>query len=391
MKKQILFLALVGLLGNLAMVFVANAGVEPYSRVSGRVVSWDKKTVTVLSKTGHHINVPRQAFGKAQLKKGQRVLNLTYKWRDLQGFKKTRARRPASASKGRKLASDENPLFVAVYKDDYVAFHKYIEQKSLINKASSIYGRTPLIEAARQGNHNFVKWLLVAGADIHSKDKFGETALHKAFLFGYSQVVNLLLAAFADAYEINTEEVKALAMQGWYAKKNKNPNQDKPAVAPAQNFEASPPRHGKYAKFQNHWLTQEMAKDVAFRPLPDKSCRNPQFVSCRDDMFQPLGIRLTGSAVCDSKTCKFNHAHANINSMCVGWTVCRVRCDGSLESSKMQRVLACGPTSATRSAGIVRLPQDSSMSQISCPAALACARQGLSSASARRLPDSIAW
>ena len=93
MKKQILFLALGWVVCSLLSPVVASAGIGQYSTSSGYVVSWDKKKVVLFSK-GRQIHVPRQAFGKARLKRGQYVSKLTYKLSDFGGKKKSR--RPAS-------------------------------------------------------------------------------------------------------------------------------------------------------------------------------------------------------------------------------------------------------------------------------------------------------
>ena len=58
-------------------------------------------------------------------------------------------------------------------------------------------GRTPLIEAARNGHDDVVEALLIARADMKAKDKQGKTALMYASEGGHTESVNLLRQAGA--------------------------------------------------------------------------------------------------------------------------------------------------------------------------------------------------
>jgi uncharacterized protein len=55
-----------------------------------------------------------------------------------------------------------------------------------------------LLNAAREGSIDKVKWLLAAGADVEVKDNDGWTALIYASMYGYKEVVQMLLDAGAD-------------------------------------------------------------------------------------------------------------------------------------------------------------------------------------------------
>jgi ankyrin repeat protein len=60
------------------------------------------------------------------------------------------------------------------------------------------HGRTPLIEATRNGADKIVKLLLGNGADVNSKDEEGKTALHEVVNNGNTLIFDMLLAAGAD-------------------------------------------------------------------------------------------------------------------------------------------------------------------------------------------------
>lgn len=100
MKNKILLLAL-SLATSLVLSSWAHALVGKHSTVSGYVLSWNKKQVTLFSK-GYSLKVPRAVFGKARLKQGQYISNLTYQRtnadnKNFAKFKKNKkARKPAS-------------------------------------------------------------------------------------------------------------------------------------------------------------------------------------------------------------------------------------------------------------------------------------------------------
>lgn len=67
-----------------------------------------------------------------------------------------------------------------------------------INRPLGIYGKSRLVDAAEKGEVDEVRRLLERGADIHSRDKFRETALHYAAENGHLEVVKVLLSWGAD-------------------------------------------------------------------------------------------------------------------------------------------------------------------------------------------------
>ncbi len=54
-----------------------------------------------------------------------------------------------------------------------------------------------LIRAAKEGDTETVKTLLAAGADVHAKDRDGETALMQAAWHGHTAIVQILKEAGA--------------------------------------------------------------------------------------------------------------------------------------------------------------------------------------------------
>lgn len=59
-------------------------------------------------------------------------------------------------------------------------------------------GRTPLINAARNGNTDIVRALLKAGADVNARSKYGSTALICAALRGHVDTVSELLTSSSN-------------------------------------------------------------------------------------------------------------------------------------------------------------------------------------------------
>jgi len=65
--------------------------------------------------------------------------------------------------------------------------------------AKDRHGHTPLINAAREGQKNFVQDLLHRGADLTSTSIKGKTALHYAAANGHTEIVSMLVEKGADA------------------------------------------------------------------------------------------------------------------------------------------------------------------------------------------------
>src|SRR5215831_2206164 len=81
---------------------------------------------------------------------------------------------------------------------DPVKARLLIERGADVTVASR-QGRTPLmVAAARKGAAAIVELLLAKGADVHTKDLLGNTALTLAARAGDLETVNLLMAKGAD-------------------------------------------------------------------------------------------------------------------------------------------------------------------------------------------------
>ncbi len=57
---------------------------------------------------------------------------------------------------------------------------------------------TALLEAAEKGNSELITFLITAGADVNTADKYGYTPLYRAAVGGHTECVKLLIAAGAD-------------------------------------------------------------------------------------------------------------------------------------------------------------------------------------------------
>ena len=239
--------------------------------------------------------------------------------------------------------ASKQPLFRAVYEDDGRNFYQQIKQKALIDMVFQYkgYKSTPLIEAARQGNSDFVKQLLMAGAKVEAQDHHGDTALHKAALFGYPQIVNMLLAARANVVQRNNNRVIPILMPSWHRKKYGG-------APPKSNNEIFPPRHGKYAHQIDYTLSHQMLLSADMVPQLTERCKNPQVVSCTDSLFKPVpvyGVTDDGFVYYCNKTtgCKFHHQHGSGDTMCVGWSTCDVVCEGEEQVKSVKSALSCKP------------------------------------------------
>ena len=79
-------------------------------------------------------------------------------------------------------------------------------------------GGTPLHEAASHGNAETVQILIVAGADIHTRDKLGRTPLHAAAGNYDPGAVHVLTDLGADVNPRDNEGQTPLAVAQWYAR-----------------------------------------------------------------------------------------------------------------------------------------------------------------------------
>jgi len=75
---------------------------------------------------------------------------------------------------------------------------KYIIKAGADVNTKDKYGRTALHLASYYMHKQIVKILLDAGADVNAKDQYGYTPLHVATFNGYEQIVKILIEAGAD-------------------------------------------------------------------------------------------------------------------------------------------------------------------------------------------------
>ena len=106
--------------------------------------------------------------------------------------------RPNGADVGR------TPLHNAAHNGDINAVKLLLAGKANVN-AKDNQGMTPLHEAARGGYKDIVELLLANKAEVNAKTKNGWTPLHEAAFGGNKEVVALLLAHGADVNAVNSD------------------------------------------------------------------------------------------------------------------------------------------------------------------------------------------
>lgn len=80
--------------------------------------------------------------------------------------------------------------------------------------------RTPLHHAAQKGNLKLVKFLLIKGAKIDSRDYMGMTPLHHATINGHISVVNYLLSKHANVHARDIYFTSLLHFSSFYGHKD---------------------------------------------------------------------------------------------------------------------------------------------------------------------------
>ncbi len=106
---------------------------------------------------------------------------------------------PIVALVGWVMASRNDLLYTMVMSNTYpMAVNVLLTCGADANTNSSIYGRTPLHEAAYTGNIEMAKLLIEHGAEINIADKDGKTPLHEAAGRGKLEVAKLLIEHGAD-------------------------------------------------------------------------------------------------------------------------------------------------------------------------------------------------
>ncbi len=87
------------------------------------------------------------------------------------------------------IANDDNvELFHAIFYDDINRLCKAAERDGVNTVNDNM--ETPLIYAVMMEKSHIVSWLLAHGADMYSRDIFGDTAFHLAAKKGLLDIVN---------------------------------------------------------------------------------------------------------------------------------------------------------------------------------------------------------
>lgn len=106
----------------------------------------------------------------------------------------------------------EKPDFLtAASKNDLSIFSKPFK-KSDLNKKDPEKGYTALHICAQDGNIDFAKKLIEAGATIDIKDKYGNTPLFKAVFNNKKNMITLLLGAGANPKIKNKKGVSSISL-----------------------------------------------------------------------------------------------------------------------------------------------------------------------------------
>ena len=89
-------------------------------------------------------------------------------------------------------------IFEALMSLNFEKFHRIIKEHPEQVHARDKWGSTPLHRTAEMGLIKEVKLLVANGADINAKDKGGETPLHDACKSGSKEIAELLISKGAD-------------------------------------------------------------------------------------------------------------------------------------------------------------------------------------------------
>jgi len=96
----------------------------------------------------------------------------------------------------------------------YMVLTEVLLRRDAEDRAGGIEGAPELHQASFRGEDARVRELLDAGADIHLKDKYGETSLHKAARNAHESTADILLEHGADP---NDPDVFGLTPLHWAA------------------------------------------------------------------------------------------------------------------------------------------------------------------------------
>lgn len=90
-------------------------------------------------------------------------------------------------------AASADPIHMAAGDGDIDGVKKCLERNPKLINARNADGRTPLHEAALEGQMEIVEFLLSRKAEMNLQDKKGQTPLHLAAKEGFMKVIKLLI------------------------------------------------------------------------------------------------------------------------------------------------------------------------------------------------------
>lgn len=178
-------------------------GQEYYLQLHDAVRDGDLKLVEHLIKERADINKSTKEFGDTALHwavmGGTRNHDLIVKKLVSEGAEVI----PSNMSKNQ-FSDNHTPLHLAASRGSEQCMKFLLGSKDVNINVVTTMQETPLHKAAMAGRESNVKKLLEMGADINSKDKFGNTALHHGAYSGDHNVVKRLMEAGASRNAVNS-------------------------------------------------------------------------------------------------------------------------------------------------------------------------------------------